>query len=244
FKLDQTGVALGISAVSELMDGDIYIGGFGSYDQARVAHARGGVSGINTYSIGAYATYFDQSGWYLDGVLKYNQYQNTLKAVSTNGLAIEGNYNQWGFGTLFEGGYRYKATISSWMQPYAQFSWLHVEGKEIKLSNEMTGDMNPFTSLRSEVGLSAGYEFCSGRDVTSMAYITAAWVRENKDGNHTTINKLHKFVTDLSGNFGKLGVGLSSLVSEKLKLYGEMQYVKGEKMKQSFQGILGVRYSF
>ncbi|WP_143243906.1 autotransporter outer membrane beta-barrel domain-containing protein, partial [Bartonella henselae] len=81
-------------------------------------------------------------------------------------------------------------------------------------------------------------------DVTSMAYITAAWLRENRDSNHTTINKLHQFVTDLSGNFGKLGIGLSSLVSKKFKLYAEAQYVKGDKVKQSFQGILGVRYSF
>ncbi|OLL54934.1 autotransporter, partial [Bartonella henselae] len=66
FKLDQTGIVLGVSGVSELMGGEFYIGGFGSYDQARVAHARGGVSGISTYSIGAYATYFDKSGWYLD----------------------------------------------------------------------------------------------------------------------------------------------------------------------------------
>ncbi|GAB5038044.1 BafA family autotransporter [Bartonella henselae] len=244
FKLDQTGIVLGVSGVSELMGGEFYIGGFGSYDQARVAHARGGVSGINTYSIGAYATYFDKSGWYLDSILKYNQYQNNLKAVSTNGIAIEGNYNQWGLGTSFEAGYRFETTKSSWMQPYAQLSWLQVEGKEIKLSNEMTGDINAFTSLRSEVGLSAGYEFCLGGDVTSMAYITAAWLRENRDSNRTTINKLHQFVTDLSGNFGKLGIGLSSLVSKKFKLYAEAQYVKGDKVKQSFQGILGVRYSF
>ncbi|KEC55492.1 BafA family autotransporter [Bartonella koehlerae] len=244
FKLDQTGIVLGISGVSELMDGEFYIGSFGSYDQARVAHARGGVSNLNIYSIGAYATYFDHNGWYLDGVLKYNQYQNNLKAVSTNGIAIEGNYGQWGVGMSFEAGYRYKTTKSGWMQPYAQFSWLQVKGKEIKLSNEMMGDINRFTSLRSEFGLSAGYEFCLGEDVFSMAYITAAWLRENRDNNHTTINKLHQFVTDLSGNFGKLGIGLSSLVSEKFKLYAEAQYVKGDKMKQSFQGILGVRYSF
>ncbi|WP_208439136.1 BafA family autotransporter [Bartonella quintana] len=244
FKLEQMGLVLGISGLSELMDGEFHIGGFGSYDQTRVMHARGGMSGINTYSIGAYATYFDQSGWYLDGVLKYNHYQNHLKAVSTNGLAIEGNYNQWGLGTSFEVGYRFKPAQSSWIQPYAQFTWLQVEGKEIKLSNEMTGDMNPFTSLRSEVGLFAGYEVCSGGGASSMAYITAAWVRENRNSNHTTINKLHRFTTDLSGNAGRLGIGLSSFVSKKLKLYAEAHYGKGRKTKQSLQGVLGVRYSF
>ncbi|WP_375676857.1 autotransporter outer membrane beta-barrel domain-containing protein, partial [Bartonella sp. AP88XZML] len=133
---------------------------------------------------------------------------------------------------------------NSWLQPYGQFTWLQVEGKEIKLSNGMTGDMRPFTSLRSEVGLSLGYEFGSRIDSSSLAYITAAWLRENKDDNHTLINQRHPFTTDLSGNAGKLGIGLSSLVSEKLKLYGEAHYIKGRKTKQSLQGILGVRYSF
>ncbi|WP_375610174.1 BafA family autotransporter [Bartonella sp. AP18SXNS] len=244
FKLDQTGIVLGINGLSEWENGEFYIGGFSSYDRARVAHARGGNSGINTYGIGAYVTYFDHSGWYLDGILKYNHYQNTLKAVSTNGLEIEGTYTQRALGTSFEAGYRLKTSKNSWLQPYGQFTWLRVEGKEIKLSNDMTGDMRPFTSLRSEVGLSLGYEFGSHMDSSSLAYITAAWLRENKNDNQTLINQRHPFTTDLSGNAGKLGIGLSSLVSEKLKLYGEAHYIKGRKTKQSFQGILGVRYSF
>ncbi|WP_139413051.1 BafA family autotransporter [Bartonella mastomydis] len=244
FKLDQTGIVLGINGLSEWENGGFYVGGFGSYDHARIVHARGGTSGINSYGIGAYITYLDYSGWYLDGILKYNHYQNTLKAVSTNGLGIEGSYKQWAVGASFEAGYRLQTSKSSWLQPYGQFTWLQVEGKEIKLSNDMRGDMRPFTSLRSEIGLSLGYEFGSGMASSSQAYITAAWLRENKDDNQTVINERHAFTSDLSGNAGKLGIGLSSFVSEKLKLYGEAHYVKGRKTKQSLQGIIGVRYHF
>ncbi|WP_273758027.1 BafA family autotransporter, partial [Bartonella sp. AU55XJBT] len=232
FKLDQTGIVLGINGLSEWENGEFYIGGFGSYDHARVAHARGGTSGINSYGIGAYVTYVDHSGWYLDALLKYNHYQNTLKAVSTNGLGIEGSYKQWVVGSSFEAGYRLQTSKNSWLQPYGQFTWLQVEGKEIKLSNGMVGDIRPFTSLRSEIGLSLGYEFGSGMASSSQAYITAAWLRENKNDNQTLINERHAFTSDLSGNAGKLGIGLSSFMSEKLKLYGEAHYVKGRKTKQ------------
>ncbi|WP_345097240.1 autotransporter outer membrane beta-barrel domain-containing protein, partial [Bartonella acomydis] len=162
FKLEQTGIVLGLNGFSEWGHGEFYIGGFGSYDQARIAHARGGVSGINTYSVGTYAGYFDHSGWYLDSILKYNHYQNNLKAISTNGLSIEGNYKQSAVGSSFEVGYRMKILQNIWLQPYAQLRWLQVKGKEIKLSNEMTGAIKPLTSLRSEVGLSLGYEFKLG----------------------------------------------------------------------------------
>ncbi|PIT70061.1 autotransporter outer membrane beta-barrel domain-containing protein [Bartonella tribocorum] len=164
--------------------------------------------------------------------------------VSTNGLGIEGSYTQWAVGTSFEAGYRLQTSKSSWLQPYGQFTWLKVEDKEIKLSNDMVGELRPFTSLRSEVGLSLGYEFGSRMAFSSLAYITAAWLREHKDDNQTLINHQHPFSTDLSGNAGKLGIGFSSLVSEKLKFYGEAHYIKGRKTKQFLQGIIGVRYSF
>ncbi|WP_455477458.1 BafA family autotransporter [Bartonella sp. B41] len=244
FKLEQTGIVLGINGLSEFANGEFYLGGFGSYDKARVSHARGGTSSINIYSVGAYATYFDHSGWYVDNVFKYSHYDNNLCAVSTNGISIQGDYKQWAMGTSLETGYRFKTSQKSWFQPYAQLSWLKVEGKGIKLSNDMTGDMSPSISLRSELGLSVGYEFGSHENAPSTAYITAAWLRENIKNNHTTINKKHKFITNLSGNIGKFGIGLSGFVSDKLNLYAEVHYLKGRKIKQSLQGIFGMRYSF
>ncbi|GAA5103919.1 BafA family autotransporter [Bartonella jaculi] len=244
FKLEQTGIILGADQLNELMHGDLYVGAFGSYDQARVIHARGGDSGISSYSIGTYATYFDNRGWYMDGVLKYNYYRDNLKAVSTNGLAIQSDYNQWAIGGSFEVGCRFEPAQSTWMQPYIKLTGMQAEGKKIKLSNGMTGDISPLTSFRSEVGLTAGHEFIVGADTPLTAYITAAWLRENINNNHTTINNRYQFITDLSGNAGKLGIGLNSFVNDKLKLYVEAHYLKGNKIKQSLQGILGLRYSF
>ncbi|EJF91616.1 BafA family autotransporter [Bartonella taylorii] len=244
FKLEQTGIVLGADQLNELTHGDLYIGGFGSYDQVRIAHIRGGDSDISSYSVGTYATYFDNRGWYMDGILKYNYYRDNLKAISTNGLAIQGNYNQWAIGGAFEIGCRFEPAQSTWMQPYVKLTGLQAQGRKIKLSNGMTGDISPLTSFRSEVGLTAGHEFIFGAETSLTAYITAAWLRENVNNNHTTINNQYKFITDLSGNAGKLGIGLNSFVNEKLTLYAEAHYLKGHKIKQSLQGILGLRYSF
>lgn len=244
FKLDQTGIMLGTDWVTQLLCGKLYIGGFGSYGQARINHARRGVSGINTYSFGTYATYLNEYGWYLDSVLKYNRYQNHLKAVSTSGLAIQGDYNQWAIGTFLEGGYRFQTGQSTWVRPYSQFTWLQIKGKEIQLSNGMIGDISLSTSLRSEIGLSIRRAFNFNTNALLIGYVTAAWLREYIDNNHTMINKRHKFITDLSDNAGKLAIGLNSFVSKNLTFYTEAQYLKGYKMTQSLQGILGIRYSF
>ncbi|GAA4659540.1 BafA family autotransporter [Bartonella pachyuromydis] len=244
FKLEQTGFVFGGDLLNELTHGDLYVGGFGSYDQARVTHKRGGDSNLNTYSIGAYVTYFDHHRWYLDGVLKYNYYRDNLKAISTNGVVVQSDYNQWAIGGSFEIGCRFEPAQNTWMQPYIKLIGLQVEGKKITLSNGMKADISPSTSLRSEVGLTAGHKFIVSAETSLTAYIMAAWLRENVNNNHTTINNRHKFITDLSGNAGKLGIGVNSLVNDKLTLYAEAHYLKGHKIKQSLQGIVGLRYSF
>nr|WP_208435310.1 BafA family autotransporter [Bartonella phoceensis] len=244
FKLEQTGIVFGADQLNELVHGDLYVGGFGSYDLGRVAHTRGGDSNLNTYSIGAYATYFDHRGWYLDGILKYNYFRDDLKAISTNGIVVKSDYNQWAIGGAFEIGCRFEPAQNTWMQPYVKLTGLQVEGKKITLSNKMIANISPLTSLRSEVGLTAGHEFVVNGETSLMTYITAAWLRENINNNHTIINNRHKFITDLSGNAGKLGIGVNSFVNDKLTLYVEARYLKGHKIKQSLQGILGLRYSF
>ncbi|WP_455474535.1 BafA family autotransporter [Bartonella sp. B30(2025)] len=244
FKLDQTGIILGSDQLHELTYGDLYIGGLGSYDHARIAHARGGDSYIDIYSIGAYATYFDEDGWYLDGVLKYSYYHNNLKAISTNGLAVQGNYNQWAIGGSFEMGGRFKTEKNTLVQPYVRLTGARVEDKKVNLLNGMTGDISPFMSLQSEVGVFVGHEFIGSPKIPLTAYITGAWVHENMNNNNTVINKQHKFITDLSGSAGKVGIGFKSVVNDNLSLYMEADYLKGSKIKKLLQGRLGMRYNF
>ncbi|CDO48460.1 BafA family autotransporter [Bartonella tribocorum] len=244
FKLGQTGLVFGADQLNELRHGELYVGGFASYDQARISHARGGDSDLSSYSIGTYATYFDHRGWYMDGVLKYNYYRDNLKAISTNGLAIQSRYNQWAIGGSFEIGCYFEPAQNTWMQPYIKLTGLQVEGKKIKLSNGMIGDLRPLISFRSEVGLTAGHEFFVNSETSLTAYIMAAWLRENINNNSAIINNQHKFITNLSGSAGKLGIGLNSSVNDKLTLYAEAHYLKGHKIKNALQGILGLRYNF
>ncbi|EJF81889.1 BafA family autotransporter [Bartonella doshiae] len=244
FKLEQTGIVFGVDQLNELPHGELYVGGFGSYDQARIVHARGGDSDLNSYSVGAYATYFDNRRWYLDGILKYNYFWDNLKAISTNGLNIQGDYNQWAIGGSFELGCRFEPAQNTWMQPYVKVTGVRVADKKIKLSNGMIADINSSISLPTEVGLTTGHEFIVGAEASLTAYITAAWLHENVDNNYTMINNKHKFITDLSGNMGKLGIGLNSFVNNKLTFYAEANYLTGHRIKESVRGVLGFRYSF
>lgn len=244
FKLGQTGVMFGFDQPRDLANGDFYVGGFTGYDQARITHERGGVSDMDVYSLGAYATYFDNKGWYLDGVVKYSYYQNDLRAISTNNLAVKADYSQWAVGGSLEAGYRFQVAKNTWVQPHGKLTGVHVEDQKIELSNGMTGDIDSYASLLSEMGVSVGRELIFGAGSSLTAYATASWLHEHVDDNRTVINKKNKFITDVSGDAAKLGVGFNGSVSDNLVLYAEASYLNGRKIKQSLQGILGVRYNF
>ncbi|ALE03961.1 autotransporter outer membrane beta-barrel domain-containing protein [Bartonella ancashensis] len=244
FDLDQTGMILGADHLEELMSGEFYIGGFGSYDQAHVTHVRKGTSNVDVYSAGIYASYFDNKGWYADSILKYNYYRNHLNAISTNGDSVRGDYKRRALGGSLELGYRFHTEFNTWVQPYGQLTWLKIEGKDVEISNGMMAEIDSTTSLRSAVGLSVGHDFSVGMNTQLMSYVTASWLREYVDDNYVVINKKHRFVTDLSGNMGKFGIGLKGMANEHVTFYGEVDYLKGSKKQQSLYGTLGLRYSF
>ncbi len=84
YKLNQNGMEIGADTRTDFDRGSLITGAFMSYSDNKVKHARGGKSKIESYGLGFYATWFDESGFYVDGVLKGNRLNNKLSAVMTN----------------------------------------------------------------------------------------------------------------------------------------------------------------
>ncbi|WP_117086187.1 autotransporter outer membrane beta-barrel domain-containing protein, partial [Klebsiella pneumoniae] len=78
---------------------------------------------------GGYATWFSDNGWYLDGVLKYNHFNNELRAVSTNRSGIRGDYSQNAYGASAEAGYSFDLPEAFWAEPYARLSYMRADSK-------------------------------------------------------------------------------------------------------------------
>ncbi|SFC09003.1 Adhesin/invasin TibA autotransporter precursor [Pragia fontium] len=244
FKLEQSGIEIGADKAVNLENGKAFIGGFTSYGNADIKHARGGTSKVDSYSVGAYATYFDTRGLYVDGVLKYNHFSNELKAISTNGSSIKSDYGQNALGASVEVGYNTSVIYDMWVEPYAKLSYVQVEGKDISLSNGMKANIGDQNSLMTELGLNLGKTFLVGETSAVTPYIKAAWVHEYIDNNSTVINDRNKFTTNLSGDMGKVGVGIDAKVSKQVNLFAEVDYAKGNKIEAPIQGNLGLRFNF
>ncbi|VFS53094.1 autotransporter outer membrane beta-barrel domain-containing protein [Budvicia aquatica] len=91
----------------------------------------GGASNTDSYSIGAYATYFDDSGVYVDSVLKLNRFNHALNARMTNGHSVQADCHWCGTGN----GLPLQWGPQWFAEPYLLTSFFSADTKDVKLNN-------------------------------------------------------------------------------------------------------------
>lgn len=244
FDLEQMGLEIGADTVLTLDSGSLLIGGMANYSWSDVKHHRGGKSKVDSYSLGLYATYFFDNGFYLDGVLKYNHFDNELRARSTQGDIVSSDYSQHGYGLSLEAGYDWDLGDNLWIEPYGKLSYISVNSKDIKLSNGMEAHIGSHDSLTSELGFSFGKDFNLENNTVFSPYVKFAWNHEFIDDNKVRINNRHDFVNDFSGDHIKAGVGFNAKIQNDLSLFGEVNYRSGSYIDDSIQANFGIRYNF
>lgn len=244
FQLNQAGFELGADKSVPLENGKLWLGVFTGYNDVKLKHQRGGESSIDSATAGGYATWLSDNGWYLDGVLKYNHFNNELRAVSTNRSSIRGDYSQNAYGASAEAGYSFDLPKAFWTEPYARLSYMRADGKPVHLNNNMQAKLDVQQSLQSEVGLHAGKNFTLKNQVIITPYATLAWQHEFIRNNDVTINQRNTFDTDFSGDSLKAGGGLTVRFTPQIQAYAEIDYRKGDKTESPLHGNIGVRYNF
>ncbi len=244
FDLEQMGLEIGADTLLTLDSGSLLLGGMANYSWSDVKHHRGGKSKVDSYSLGLYATYFFDNGFYLDGVLKYNHFDNDLRARSTQGDIVSSNYSQHGYGLSLEAGYDWDLGNNLWIEPYGKLSYINVNSKDIKLSNGMEAHIGSHDSLTSELGFSFGKDFNLENSTIFSPYVKFAWNHEFIDDNKVRINNRHDFVNDFSGDHIKAGVGFNAKIQDNLSLFGEVNYRSGSYIDDSVQANFGIRYNF
>ena len=244
FKLNQGGVELGADTPVDLAQGQLWLGVFTGYNNATLKHQRGGDSKIDSITAGGYATWFDGNGWYIDGVLKYNHFNNKLRATSTNHSSIKGDYSQNAYGTAVETGYSFTLPQALWAEPYARLTYMRADSGTVGLNNNMQAKLDAQQSLQSELGLHLGKDFVLSNQVELSPYTKLAWQHEFISNNQVTINQRNTFDTDFSGNSLKAGGGITIRFTPQIQAFAEIDYRNGDKTESPLSGNIGVRYNF
>ena len=243
YTLNQNGLEIGADIRTDFGRGSLVTGAFMSWSDNQVKHARGGKSKIDSYGLGLYATWFDASGFYADGVVKGNRLNNKLRAVMTNGGMTGGDWTQYALSTAVEGGYQFSIRDDLSLTPYARMAFVQMTREDVKLSNGMKGNTGSPRSVTGEAGAKLSGKFSLGA-TEFRPYLSAAMVQEFTDSNEVTINERHRFDNNVKGTSGKYGLGASVDVGKDVTLYGEANYRQGSHVEAPVQGVLGIRVGF
>lgn len=241
YQQNQQGISLGADAPLPIAVGQLLVGLMGGYSKSDLDLSRGTTGKVNSYYVGAYTTWLDDSsGYYFDGVLKLNRFQNESKVALSDGTQTKGNYDNSAIGTSLEFGRHIKLADDYFIEPFTQLSGVIIQGKDYDLDNGLSADGDQTRSLLGKVGATAGRSFKLGEGKVVQPYVRAAYVHEFADNNDVKVND-NVFKNDLSGSRGELGAGLAMTLTDKVSVHADFDYSNGNKIEQPWGTTIGVR---
>lgn len=244
YQQTQQGISFGADAPLPVGDGQWLMGLMGGYSKSDLDLQRGTSGTVDSYYAGAYTTWLDeQSGYYFDGVLKFNRFQNESSIELSDGHRAKGDYDNNGVGASLEFGRHIKLDNDYFIEPYTQLSGVIIQGKDYNLDNGLSGQGDRTRSLLGKLGSTAGRNFNMGNGQVIQPYVRVAYVHEFARNNNVHVNDT-VFNNDLSGSRGELGTGIAVSLADRLQVHADFDYSNGDNIEQPWGANVGVRYSW
>lgn len=240
----QSGFSLGADAPLPFGDGQWLGGVLAGYSRSGLNFERNASGDVDSYYLGAYATWLDaDSGYYFDGVAKLNRFDNSADVTLSDGTRTKGAYRATGIGLSAEFGRHIALQDGYFIEPFTQWSTVHVKDKDHKLDNGLKAEGRDVGSLLGKAGATVGRTIQTDGGGTLQPYLRLAYVHEFADGNQVKVNG-HRFDNDLSGGRMEAGAGIAATLSDRLQLHVDLDYGKGSKLEQPWGANVGLRYSW
>jgi outer membrane autotransporter protein len=244
YQQTQSGFSLGADAPVPFGDGQWLVGLMGGYSKSDLDLQQGTSGTVDSYYAGAYSTWIDQqSGYYFDGVLKLNRFQNESKVSMSDGRRAKGDYDSNAVGASLEFGRHIKLENDYFIEPFAQLAGVVIQGAHYNLDNGMSAEGDRTRSLLGKLGSTVGRNFDLGEGRVIQPYVRAAVVHEFGKSNNVQVNNT-TFNNDLSGSRGELGMGVAMSLTDKWQVHADFDYSNGDKIEQPWGANVGVRYSW
>ncbi|WP_260687723.1 autotransporter outer membrane beta-barrel domain-containing protein [Pseudomonas sp. AO-1] len=241
YKQNQQGLSLGADA---RLNDSVLVGVMGGFSESDLSLEHGTSGTVKSYYFGPYVTWMDRdTGYYVDGVLKFNRFRNEAKVGLSDGTRAKGDYDNWGVSASVEGGRHIKLSNDYFIEPFVQFSAAQIQGKRFSLDNDMQAEGDRTRSFLGKAGATAGRNFDIGNGAVAQPYVRAAIAHEFAKNNEVQVNN-NVFNNDLSGSRAEFGAGVAVAMSDKWQVHVDLDYANGEHIEQPWGGNVGVRYSW
>lgn len=242
YRQQQQGFTLG--ADTRLGDSPWKVGMLAGYSKSDVDLNGGTSAEVNSYYFGPYFGWLNRdTGYYVDGALKFNHFRNESKVRMSDGKRAEGDYSNSAVSAIVEGGRNIDLGDGWFAQPSAQVSAAVIQGKNYRLDNDMEAEGDRTHSLRSKLGVMAGRSIDLG-NTQMRPYGRVAVVHEFASNDNNVRVNGNTINTNLAGTGFEAGVGLTASWSENLRFDVGVDYAKGKNIEQPVAVTFGVNYQF
>ncbi|WP_315974961.1 autotransporter outer membrane beta-barrel domain-containing protein [Pseudomonas sp. 5P_5.1_Bac1] len=240
----QQGIAFGVDAPLPYGDGQWLIGLLGGYSTSDLDMGRGTSGKIDSYYAGVYSTWLQpESGYYIDGVLKFNRFQNQADVHLSDGAKAKGDFDNGAVTASLEAGRHIKLNDGWFVEPYGQLIGAVIQGQSYDLDNGMQVDGDRSRSLLGKVGVTVGRDMLMSNQMRVQPYVRAALAHEFINNNEAEVND-NRFDNDLSGSRGELGAGVALSLTDRIAVHADFDYSNGDKIEQPWGANFGVRYTW
>ncbi|MDH0745399.1 autotransporter outer membrane beta-barrel domain-containing protein [Pseudomonas sp. GD03842] len=243
YQQKQRGLSFGADAPLPVSDGHLLVGLMGGYSTSDLNMGQGTSGEVDSYYLGAYGTWLSDDGYYLDGVMKVNQFHNQSKVAMSDGSKAKGDYSNKAVGGSLEFGKHIKLPDAYFVEPFAQISSVWIEGNRYTLDNGLKAKTDQTQSVLGKVGATLGRQYSLDDGGVVQPYVRVAAAHEFSRGNGVRVND-QGFDSDTFGSRAELGAGLSVSLSERLQVHADFDYMKGQHVEQPWGANLGLRLAF
>ncbi|WP_279629043.1 autotransporter outer membrane beta-barrel domain-containing protein [Bordetella genomosp. 6] len=243
FRQTISGFELGADTVLPVAEGRWHIGAVAGYTNGRIKFERGGSGDDDSVHVGAYATYIEDGGFYMDGIVRVSRIRHEFKVDDAQGRRVRGRYRGNGVGASLELGKRFTWPSAWYVEPQLEVAAFHAQGADYTASNGLRIKDDGTNSMLGRLGLHVGRQFDLGDGRVVQPYMKLSWVQEF-DGKGTVRTNDIRHKVRLDGGRAELAVGVASQLGKHGSLFGSYEYAKGSRQTMPWTFHVGYRYTW
>lgn len=201
-----------------------------------------GSSDNNTYTVGFYGSYFNESGCFLDTMLKIGRIDADYDFRTSAGKE-SADYMLTGAIFGIETGHRWNIQ-NYFIEPQVQLTYSHLRAENYTSSIGRDVKFDDMSSLIGRVGVMAGMQFAENR---GSAYVKASYNHDflgDVEGNYEFNGSVRQFDDELDDNWGEVSLGASYQVTDSVNTFVDVGTGFGGDIDQKWRVNLGARYVF
>ena len=196
----------------------------------------------STYTVGLYGSYFNDSGCFLDTMLKVGRVDADYD-LRTSAGAESADYMMSGVVLGVEAGHRWDIQ-NFYVEPQIQLTYSYLRPDDFTTSLNRNIKFEDMDSLIARVGVMAGMKFAEER---GAAYVKASYNHDflgDVEGFYNYEGSTRHFKDEMDDNWGEVSLGATYNVTDSVHTFLDVGTGFGGDIDQKWRVNLGARYVF